>query len=97
MDPFLLTPLRAGCPACGQALGASHTQGCRLGLPNAGPHDIVEECDRDYGLPSQQDRIEAKLDALIKALAEEEDQAQPGTALDGQPAGQERDQSQSLG
>lgn len=39
-------------------------------------------------------RIEAKLDALIVALADDEDA--PATSLDGAPAGAERDQTQSL-
>jgi hypothetical protein len=54
-------------------------------------------------LPMTEDvsRIERKVDALtelvlklVDMLAEEEDQ--PGTTLDGEPNGQERDQSQGL-
>jgi len=97
MDPLALVPLRTGCPACGQQLGLLHKPACRLGLPCGGPVDIVDQCDRDYGLPSQSDRIEAKLDALIKALAEDDSEGQPATTLDGEPAGQERDSSQGLG
>lgn len=43
-------------------------------------------------------RIEAKLDTLISALAEDaqEDDGEPALTLDGQHAGGERDQSQSL-
>lgn len=95
----LLTALRPGCPACGQALGSPHARGCRLGLPCGGPHDIVDECDRDHGLPSQSDRIEAKLDALIKALAEGEQEAedQPGHTLDGTPVPPARNPKDSLG
>lgn len=49
--------------------------------------------------PAQLDRIEQKLDALIKALAAEgeEEQGAQGTSLDGEPLACERDQSQSLG
>ena len=42
------------------------------------------------------DRIEAKLDALIAALAEDEPE-KPGRTLDGDLFGGERDQTQSLG
>lgn len=42
------------------------------------------------------DRIEAKLDALIAALAEDEAE-EPGRTLDGDLFGGERDQTQSLG
>jgi hypothetical protein len=45
--------------------------------------------------PSQLDRIEAKLDALIQALSEE-DQDQPGYDLNGNPLGIDRDESQEL-
>lgn len=42
-------------------------------------------------------RIEAKLDTLISALAEDgEDEETPALTLDGQQAGGERDQSRSL-
>ena len=43
---------------------------------------------------SQLDRIEAKLDALIAALAEDGDA--PEFDLDGNPAGAERDQNAPL-
>lgn len=46
---------------------------------------------------SQLDRIERKLDTLIKALAEQEDDEPDLRTLDGDPAGGERDQTQSLG
>jgi hypothetical protein len=42
------------------------------------------------------DRIEAKLDALLAALAEEDEQEAPAQSLDGEYAGQERDQNQPL-
>jgi hypothetical protein len=46
---------------------------------------------------TQLDRIERKLDALLDALAEEqEDEDQPSRTLDGQDAGQERDPLQPL-
>lgn len=52
---------------------------------------------------SQMDRVEEsltrlhiKLDALLHALAQEDEQP-PANTLDGQPAGAERDQTQSLG
>lgn len=48
-------------------------------------------------METQLDRIERKLDTLIKALAEEEDQQEPASTLEGLPAGQERDQTQGLG
>lgn len=41
-------------------------------------------------------RIEAKLDAFIKALAEDDGVPEDQHDLDGRPAGGERDQSQSL-
>lgn len=48
---------------------------------------------------TQLDRIEAKLDALLEALAveAEEQEEKPLLTLDGDEAGGERDQSQSLG
>lgn len=42
-------------------------------------------------------RMEAKLDSLIAALAEDEDDEEPSITLDGERAGGERDQNQSLG
>lgn len=49
--------------------------------------------------PTQLDRIERKLDALLAALAAERDEGQgsPATALDGELVPGDRDQSQSLG
>lgn len=48
-------------------------------------------------LPTDQlDRIEAKLDALLDALAAEEDGAAPAFDLDGDLIGGERDQDQEL-
>lgn len=41
-------------------------------------------------------RVEAKVDALIQALADD-DGDEPSFTLDGHPAGAERDQGQSLG
>lgn len=47
--------------------------------------------------PTQLDRIEAKLDALLKALADEEEaEVEPGLDLDGQDIGGERDTSREL-
>ncbi len=47
--------------------------------------------------PTQLDRIEAKLDALIEALADEgEEIEQPELTLDGDMVGGERDDSQPL-
>ena len=46
------------------------------------------------GEQSQMDRIEAKLDQLIAALAEDGDA--PEFDLDGNPAGAERDSNQPL-
>ncbi|MGP1666978.1 MAG: hypothetical protein ACTS5I_13910 [Rhodanobacter sp.] len=50
-------------------------------------------------METQLDRIEAKLDALIAALAEEDgdDEQEPAHTLDGLAVGFERDQNQSLG
>jgi hypothetical protein len=42
-------------------------------------------------------RIEAKLDTLISALADGEEDEEPSLTLDGHPSGGERDQTQSLG
>jgi hypothetical protein len=50
---------------------------------------------REYACPSQADRIEAKLDTLIAALAEDDEQ-EPSTTLDGDEAGSERDTTQPL-
>lgn len=49
--------------------------------------------------PSQLDRIEQKLDALLAALAAEgnEEQDTPAASLDGELVPGDRDQSQSLG
>lgn len=41
-------------------------------------------------------RVEAKLDELLSALAEENGEAPEQRDLEGQPAGKERDQSRSL-
>lgn len=41
--------------------------------------------------------VDAKLDALIQALADEEDDDPPQLTLDGDYAGGARDQGQSLG
>lgn len=47
--------------------------------------------------PTQLDRIEAKLDALLEALADEgEEMDQPQLTLDGEAVGGERDNSQPL-
>lgn len=52
----------------------------------------MTEADR-----AQLARIEAKLDVLIAALAEEEEPEPPPLVdLDGHPAGAERDQTQTL-
>ncbi|MGX2089243.1 hypothetical protein ACWJLF_19050 [Xanthomonas axonopodis pv. maculifoliigardeniae] len=46
---------------------------------------------------TQLDRIEAKLDVLIAALAEDgEEREEPARTLDGELAGGERDQSMGL-
>lgn len=49
--------------------------------------------------PSQLDRIEQKIDALLGALAAEgeEERDEPARSLDGEPVPGDRDQSQSLG
>lgn len=48
--------------------------------------------------PSQLDRIEAKLDALLRALAEDEDPSPEDLiTLDGAKVGGERDQTKGLG
>lgn len=47
--------------------------------------------------PTQLDRIEAKLDALLEALSDEgEEIEQPERTLDGEAVGGERDDSQPL-
>jgi len=47
--------------------------------------------------PTQLDRIEAKLDALLEALADEgEEMERPALTLDGEAVGGERDDSQPL-
>jgi len=52
------------------------------------PARVDERC-------AQLDRIEAKLDALLDALTEEEEEQDP-VDLEGNPAGRERNQSQGL-
>ena len=47
-------------------------------------------------LMAAMERIEAKLDVLIAALADEEEIELPARTLDGQPAGGERDQTAVL-
>lgn len=47
-------------------------------------------------LREQLNRIEAKLDALLEALAAEEEGAAPARDLDGDLIGGERDQDQEL-
>lgn len=47
-------------------------------------------------MKQQLDRIEAKLDALLDALAAEDDGAAPAFDLDGELIGGERDQDQEL-
>jgi len=46
--------------------------------------------------PTQLDRIEAKLNLLIQALAEEDQEFEPGYDLNGNPLGIDRDESQEL-
>lgn len=46
--------------------------------------------------PSQLDRIEAKLDALLDALAEDDDEQEAGVDLDGNAVGGERDEGETL-
>lgn len=46
--------------------------------------------------PDQIDRIEAKLDALLEALAAEDGAGDPALTLDGEPIGAERDPSREL-
>lgn len=54
-------------------------------------------CDFEVAsVPGRLAAIEAKLDALVQALIEEEEDGQMQLTLDGEPAGAERDQSQSL-
>jgi hypothetical protein len=51
----------------------------------------------DKALRVQLDRIEAKLDALLEALAEEEDEGEPELlSLDGEYVGSARDAGEEL-
>lgn len=60
-------------------------------------HEIAALFDAILGRNSQLDRIEAKLDALLEALADEgEETEQPVLTLDGEAVGGERDDSQPL-
>lgn len=59
-----------------------------------GPCGSVEEA-ASRKVASQLDRIEAKLDALIEALAED-DIPEPALTLDGQDVGGERDTNREL-
>jgi hypothetical protein len=47
-------------------------------------------------ISAQLSRIEFKLDMLIQALSEDEQEQEPGAALDGSPIPAERDQNQPL-
>lgn len=59
------------------------------------PHWVIEGLTATG--PSQLDRIEAKLDALLEALADEgEETEQRELTLDGEAVGGQRDDSQSL-
>lgn len=50
---------------------------------------------REVGIEEKLDRIEAKLDALIEALAEDDEQEE-SFDLDGNPIGGQRDTTESL-
>lgn len=76
----------------------------RVTLPPGTPEPIVpRRTESTHALVCELlDRIaglERKLDTLIAALDEEqeEEEDRPTRTLDGEPAGRERDQSQSLG
>ena len=60
-------------------------------------HEMASLFDAILGRNPQLDRIEAKLDALLEALADEgEETEQPVLTLDGEAVGGERDDSQPL-
>lgn len=59
--------------------------------------EIAALFDAILGRSTQLDRIEAKLDALLEALADEgEEMERPALTLDGEAVGGERDDSQPL-
>lgn len=58
--------------------------------------DPCSNCPCSNVSPEQIDRIEAKLDALIEALAEEGEIAELAFDFDGNHAGKERDREQEL-
>ncbi|WP_153066165.1 hypothetical protein [Xanthomonas campestris] len=69
-------------------------------MPDFSSLDVLPAVDmQSIGIPrmTQLDRIEAKLDVLIAALAEDgEEREEPARTLDGELAGGERDQSMGL-
>lgn len=72
----------------------------RRGYPGSLKRDQERRADGGWcesAEPTQLDRIEAKLDALLEALADEgEETEQRELTLDGEAVGGERDESQPL-
>jgi hypothetical protein len=72
----------------------------RRGYPGSLKRDQERRAKREWlepSEPTQLDRIEAKLDALLDALADEgEEMEQPELTLDGEAVGGERDDTQPL-
>jgi hypothetical protein len=72
----------------------------RRGYPGSLKRDQERRAKREWlerATPTQLDRIEAKLDALLDALADEgEEMEQPELTLDGEAVGGERDDTQPL-
>lgn len=72
----------------------------RRGHPGSLKRDQERRAKREWlepSEPTQLDRIEAKLDALLEALADEGEEMEPRElTLDGEAVGGERDDSQPL-
>lgn len=98
--------------ALSHALGLPESPALRAAA-SGGPSTMVTGAEEDMVLAAQRlmnlvgapfdaaqagtiERIEAKLDTLIAAL-DGEDTEEPGTTLDGEQVGGERDQTQGLG
>jgi len=71
----------------------------RRGYPGSLKRDQERRAKREWlepSEPTQLDRIEAKLDALLEALADEGEEDQQELTLDGEAVGGERDDTQPL-
>lgn len=84
-----LLPAHAGLHVLANGHGATPRQAHVLADQGNEGMDSKEVADRLA-------RIEAKLDALLDALAEDEDEQEAGVDLDGNAVGGERDEGETL-